>query len=366
MRNYLQPRGLARAGDPGARRRAREARGAAGPARGARRVEQAAGDRRASSAGVELRFEREAPARAAGSSARSRRPTSRTRSGRRQKIRVDRRKIDLPETIKRVGRYTVPITIFEDVKVEMPRRSSSPRAASCRPRTRSPPGRPRSAPRSRRRDEPEVEEAPRSSRPCCAEEEAGAAEADAEAAGDAEAEAPRTPGRPPAPRTRSRPPGPPTRRPPRRARGGEPEAAEPEASTSPPSRTSRCRRARAESERARSRGGSAVLHTSVPRPSPVAPALWAKATKFPLRADGLSTGPGVRIRPPPSGRPANIRSIMAANGHFSTLWTTRSTDPLDTAAQVMANGALRRMAKPSKPPPSPRRISTPRSPSSAR
>ena len=35
------------------------------------------------------------------------------------KIRVDRRKIDLPEPIKRVGRYSVPIELFTDVTVEV-------------------------------------------------------------------------------------------------------------------------------------------------------------------------------------------------------------------------------------------------------
>ena len=36
-----------------------------------------------------------------------------------RKIRVDRRKIDLPEPIKRVGRYEVPIDVFPDVRVEV-------------------------------------------------------------------------------------------------------------------------------------------------------------------------------------------------------------------------------------------------------
>ena len=35
------------------------------------------------------------------------------------KIRVDRRKIDLPDPIKRVGRYSVPIELFTDVTVEV-------------------------------------------------------------------------------------------------------------------------------------------------------------------------------------------------------------------------------------------------------
>jgi large subunit ribosomal protein L9 len=36
-----------------------------------------------------------------------------------RKIRVDRRKIDLPEPIKRIGRYEIPIDLFTDVRVEV-------------------------------------------------------------------------------------------------------------------------------------------------------------------------------------------------------------------------------------------------------
>src|SRR4051795_857912 len=36
-----------------------------------------------------------------------------------KKIRVDRRKIDLPETIKRVGWYTIPIEVFTGVVAEV-------------------------------------------------------------------------------------------------------------------------------------------------------------------------------------------------------------------------------------------------------
>jgi hypothetical protein len=36
-----------------------------------------------------------------------------------RKVRVDRRKIDLKDPIKRIGRYEVPITVFEDVQVEV-------------------------------------------------------------------------------------------------------------------------------------------------------------------------------------------------------------------------------------------------------
>ena len=36
-----------------------------------------------------------------------------------KKIRVDRRTIDLPESIKRIGRYQIPIDLFQDVRVEL-------------------------------------------------------------------------------------------------------------------------------------------------------------------------------------------------------------------------------------------------------
>jgi large subunit ribosomal protein L9 len=36
-----------------------------------------------------------------------------------QKVRVDRRKIDLPDSIRRIGRYQVPIDVFQDVRVEV-------------------------------------------------------------------------------------------------------------------------------------------------------------------------------------------------------------------------------------------------------
>ena len=36
-----------------------------------------------------------------------------------RRIRVDRRRIDLPEPIKRVGRYEIPIDVFEDVRVDV-------------------------------------------------------------------------------------------------------------------------------------------------------------------------------------------------------------------------------------------------------
>jgi large subunit ribosomal protein L9 len=35
------------------------------------------------------------------------------------KVRVDRRKVDLPESIKRIGRYTIPIEVFTDVTADV-------------------------------------------------------------------------------------------------------------------------------------------------------------------------------------------------------------------------------------------------------
>ena len=34
-------------------------------------------------------------------------------------MRVDRRKIDLPGSIKHVGRYAIPVEIFEDVRADV-------------------------------------------------------------------------------------------------------------------------------------------------------------------------------------------------------------------------------------------------------
>jgi large subunit ribosomal protein L9 len=36
-----------------------------------------------------------------------------------RKVRVDRRKIELPNPIKRVGRYEIPIELFQDVRIEV-------------------------------------------------------------------------------------------------------------------------------------------------------------------------------------------------------------------------------------------------------
>jgi large subunit ribosomal protein L9 len=36
-----------------------------------------------------------------------------------RRVRVDRRKIDLPNPIKRIGRYEIPIELFQDVQIEV-------------------------------------------------------------------------------------------------------------------------------------------------------------------------------------------------------------------------------------------------------
>src|SRR5688572_12087663 len=36
-----------------------------------------------------------------------------------RKVRVDRRKVDLPNPIKRIGRYEIPIELFQDVRIEV-------------------------------------------------------------------------------------------------------------------------------------------------------------------------------------------------------------------------------------------------------
>jgi len=116
MRNYLEPRGLAQPATPAllgelTKREEQRAR------HEARSVEQAQEIADALTKTV-LRFEVKAGTR--GRLFGSVTPTDIVDElWRARRIRVDRRKIDLPETIKRVGRYEVPITIFEDVRVEV-------------------------------------------------------------------------------------------------------------------------------------------------------------------------------------------------------------------------------------------------------
>jgi large subunit ribosomal protein L9 len=116
MRNYLEPRGLAQPATPAllgelAKREEQRAR------HEARSVEQAQEIADTLTKTV-LRFEVKSGPR--GRLFGSVTPTDIVDElWRARRIRIDRRKIDLPETIKRVGRYEVPVTIFEDVRVEV-------------------------------------------------------------------------------------------------------------------------------------------------------------------------------------------------------------------------------------------------------
>jgi large subunit ribosomal protein L9 len=116
MRNYLQPRGLAEPATPAilAELEKREAQRSRHEARDAEQAQQIAERLGA----LELRFDVKAGPR--GRLFGSVTPTNIVDElWAREKIRVDRRKLDLPENIKRVGRYAVPVTVFEDVKAEI-------------------------------------------------------------------------------------------------------------------------------------------------------------------------------------------------------------------------------------------------------
>jgi large subunit ribosomal protein L9 len=116
MRNYLQPRKLAEPATPALvaeiqRRDAERAR------HEARSVEQAHAIAETLTKTV-LRFEVKAGTQ--GVLFGSITPTDvADELWRVRKVRVDRRKVDLPEPIKRVGRYSVPIEVFQDVRVEV-------------------------------------------------------------------------------------------------------------------------------------------------------------------------------------------------------------------------------------------------------
>jgi large subunit ribosomal protein L9 len=115
-RNYLLPRKLAEAATP-ARVAELERRDAQRARHEARTVEQAR-----EIAGVlekaELRFDVKAgPTGALFGSVTSTDIADELWST--KKIRVDRRRIDLPESIKRIGRYRVPIDVFQDVRAEV-------------------------------------------------------------------------------------------------------------------------------------------------------------------------------------------------------------------------------------------------------
>ena len=116
MRNYLQPRRLAEPATPGvvaeiARRDAERAR------HEARSFEQAQAIAETLTKTV-LRFEVKAGPQ--GVLFGSITPTDvADELWRVRKVRVDRRKIDLAEPLKRVGRYEIPIDVFQDVRVDV-------------------------------------------------------------------------------------------------------------------------------------------------------------------------------------------------------------------------------------------------------
>jgi large subunit ribosomal protein L9 len=115
-RNFLLPRKLAEAATPGrvAELQRRDAERAHHEARSAEQAQQIAellGE-------TVLRFELKAGP--TGSLFGSVTPTDiADELWRARKVRVDRRKIALRDPIKRIGRYEVPIELFEDVEVEV-------------------------------------------------------------------------------------------------------------------------------------------------------------------------------------------------------------------------------------------------------
>jgi large subunit ribosomal protein L9 len=116
MRNYLQPRGLAEVATAArvAETERREAERARHEARSFEQGQEIAEVLRK----TVLRFEVNAGPQ--GTLFGSVTPTDiADELWRARKIRVDRRKIDLPDPIKRVGRYEVPVDVFTDVRVEV-------------------------------------------------------------------------------------------------------------------------------------------------------------------------------------------------------------------------------------------------------
>ena len=116
MRNYLAPRRLAQEASP-ARVAELEKRDAQRARHEAATFEQAQ-DIAQNLAKAELRFDVNAGPQ--GTLFGSVTPTDIADEIWKQlKVRVDRRKIDLPDSIKRVGRYRVPIEVFTDVTAEV-------------------------------------------------------------------------------------------------------------------------------------------------------------------------------------------------------------------------------------------------------
>jgi large subunit ribosomal protein L9 len=116
MRNYLQPRRLAQQASPAivTEVQRRDAERARHEARTAEQAETIAETLRK----TVLRFEVNAGPQGTlfGSVTRT---DIAEEIWRTRKVRVDRRKIDLADPIKRIGRYEVPIVVFEDVRVDV-------------------------------------------------------------------------------------------------------------------------------------------------------------------------------------------------------------------------------------------------------
>jgi large subunit ribosomal protein L9 len=115
-RNYLIPRRLAEPATP-AKVAELDKRESSRARHEARSVEQAR-DLASVLSATELRFE--VKAGETGALFGSVTPTDvADEIWRTRKIRVDRRKIELPEPIKRIGRYEIPIDLFTDVRVDV-------------------------------------------------------------------------------------------------------------------------------------------------------------------------------------------------------------------------------------------------------
>ena len=116
MRNYLAPRRLAEPATPArvAELEKRESERARHEARSFEQAQEIAETLRK----TVLRFDVQAGAR--GTLFGSVTPTDiADELWRTRKIRVDRRKIELADPIKRIGRYAIPINVFQDVRVEV-------------------------------------------------------------------------------------------------------------------------------------------------------------------------------------------------------------------------------------------------------
>jgi large subunit ribosomal protein L9 len=115
-RNFLLPRRLAEPATPG--RLAELQRHQDLRARHEAQTVEQAQDTAKALEGVELRFDRKAgPTGSLFGSVTATDVAEELWSGKR--VRVDRRKIDLHDPIKRVGRYDVPLELFTDVSVDL-------------------------------------------------------------------------------------------------------------------------------------------------------------------------------------------------------------------------------------------------------